>query len=107
MQLPEVVTGLGVNPAAPAVRVGATWLQPAAVALAEAAGGDAWEVVVHTDAVLTRVAETRVPAELQQAVAAARASVDQSLARLADAARAFDASLPQMVESARGKMDFQ
>jgi hypothetical protein len=33
--------------------------------------------------------------------------VDQSLARLADAARAFDASLPQMIESARGKMDFQ
>jgi bacillithiol biosynthesis cysteine-adding enzyme BshC len=107
LQLTEVFAGVGVKPAAPAPRFGATWLPAAAVALAEAAGGDAWEVVTHTDAVLARIAETRVPAELQQALAAARAAVDQSLARLADAARAFDASLPQMIESARGKMDFQ
>ncbi|HEY6194928.1 MAG TPA: bacillithiol biosynthesis BshC, partial [Candidatus Eisenbacteria bacterium] len=107
MQLTEVFAGLGVKPAAPALRFGATWLPPAAVALAEAAGGDAWEVIVHTDAVLARVAETHVPAELQQALAAARAAVDQSLARVADSSRAFDSSLPQMVESARGKMDFQ
>ena len=107
MQLSEVFTGVGVRPAAPALRFGATWFPAAAAALADAAGGDAWEVVTHTDAVLARVAETHVPAQLQQALAAARASVDQSLARLTDAARAFDASLPQMVESARGKMDFQ
>jgi bacillithiol biosynthesis cysteine-adding enzyme BshC len=107
MQLTEVFAGVGVKQAAPALRFGATWLPPAAVALADAAGGDAWDVVTHTDAVLARVAETRVPTELQQALAAARAAVDQSLARLADASRPFDASLPQMVESARGKMDFQ
>jgi uncharacterized protein YllA (UPF0747 family) len=107
LQLTEVFAGVGVKPAAPAPRFGATWLPAAAVALAEAAGGDAWEVVTRTDAVLARIAETRVPTELQQALAAARATVDQSLARLADAARAFDSSLPQMIESARGKMDFQ
>ena len=107
MQLTEVFVGVGVRPAVPALRFGATWLPAAAVTLADAAGGDAWEVVTHTDAVLARIAETRVPAELQQALAAARATVDQSLARLADTARAFDASLPQMVESARGKLDFQ
>ena len=107
MQLREVFAGVGVRSAAPAPRFGATWLPPAAVSLVEAAGGDAWEVVTHTDAVLARLAETHVPADLQQAVAAARAAVDQSLARLADEARGFDSSLPQMVESARGKMDFQ
>lgn len=107
MQLREVFELVGVRAAAPAVRFGATWLPPAAVSLVEAAGGDVWEVVTHTDAVLARVAETHVPGELQQALAAARAAVDQSLARLADESRGFDASLPQMIESARGKMDFQ
>ena len=34
-------------------------------------------------------------------------AVDQSLARLAEESRVLDASLPQMIESARGKMDFQ
>ncbi len=107
MQLREVFEGVGVRPAAPALRFGATWLPPAAVSLVEAAGGDVWEVVTHTDAVLARLAEAHVPPELQQAVAAARAAIDQALARLADQAGTFDSSLPQMVESARGKMDFQ
>ena len=107
MQLCEVFDAVGVRAAAPAMRFSATWLPPEAVALAEAAGGDAWDVVAHTDAVLARVAETRVPGELQRALAAARAAADQSMARLAEVSRAFDASLPQMVESARGKIDFQ
>ena len=107
MQLREVFEAVGVHAAAPAVRFSATWLPPAAVALAEAAGGDAWDVVAHTDAVLGRVAETRVPGELQRALAAARAAADQSMARLTEVSRGFDASLPQMVESARGKIDFQ
>mgnify|MGYP001170181625 CR=1 FL=1 len=80
-------------------------LEPVAVSLVEAAGGDVWEVVTHTDAVLARLAEAHVPPDLQQAVAAARAAIDQALARLADQAGTFDSSLPQMVESARGKMD--
>ena len=110
MQLREVFDAVGVRAAAPALRFSATWLPPAAVALAEAAGGGdmgAWEVVAHTDAVLARLAEAHVPAELQRALAAARAAADQSMARLAEVARGFDASLPQMVESARGKIDFQ
>lgn len=107
MQLREVFEGVGVKPAAPALRFGATWLPAAAAELCDASNGDPWEVVMHTDAVLARLAETRVPAELQQALAQARATVDQSLARLADQSHGFDASLPQMIESARGKMDFQ
>jgi len=107
VQLREVFDAVGVRAAAPALRFSATWLPPAAVALAEAAGGDAWEVVAHTDAVLARLAEARVPGELHRALAAARTAADQSMARLAEVARGFDASLPQMVESARGKIDFQ
>lgn len=107
LQLREVFDGVGVRPAAPAVRFGATWLPAAAVELSEAAGGEAWDLVTHTDALVARVAETRVPAALHDALAAARLAVDQSLARLADESRALDASLPQMIESARGKMDFQ
>ena len=107
LQIREVFEGLGVRSAAPALRFGATWLPPAAVELADAAGGDAWEMVKHTDGVLARVAETHVPGAVQRALAEARTAVDQSLARLAEEARSFDASLPQMVESARGKMDFQ
>ena len=115
-QLREVFEALGVRAAAPALRFSATWLPPEAVALIEAAGGgatggassaSAWEAVTHTDAVLARLAEAHVPGELQRALAATRAAADQSLARLAEVARGFDASLPQMVESARGKIDFQ
>ncbi len=107
MQLREVFAGVGVRSAVPVPRFGATWLPQAAVSLVEAVGGDVWGVVTHTDAVLARVAETHVPAELHQALAATRVAVDQSLARLAEESRGFDASLPQMVESARAKMDFQ
>jgi hypothetical protein len=107
MQLREVFEGVGVKPAALAVRFGATWLPSAAVALAEASGCEPWDLVTHTDAVLARFAETRVPAAVHEALAAARLAVDQSMARLADESRVLDASLPQLIESARGKMDFQ
>ncbi len=107
LQLREVFEGVGVKQAAPAVRFGATWLPAEACALIDAAHCSGWEAVTHTDAVIARVAETRVPQSLHEAIAHARASVDQSLARLADESRALDASLPQMIESARGKMDFQ
>lgn len=107
MQLREVFEGVGVKPAALAVRFGATWLPAPAVALADASGCEPWELVTHTDAVLARFAETRVPQTVHEALAAARLAVDQSMARLADESRVLDASLPQLIESARGKMDFQ
>ena len=107
LQLREVFEGLGVRAAAPAARFGATWLPPAAVALHEASGCSAWELVSHTDQVLARLAESRVPAGLRRALADSRESLERTLAALSETARGFDASLPQMVESARGKMDFQ
>jgi uncharacterized protein YllA (UPF0747 family) len=107
VELREVFEGVGVRPAAPVPRFGATWLPPAAVELLEASGCDPWELVSHTDQVVTKVAEARVPESLRRTLAGSRASLERTLAELAEASRAYDASLPQMVESARGKMDFQ
>jgi uncharacterized protein YllA (UPF0747 family) len=106
-ELREVFEGVGVRPALPVPRFGATWLPPAALELLEAAGGEPWDVVVRTDQVLARLAESRVPAALRRALAEARETSTRSLGALGEAARGFDASLPQLVESARGKVDFQ
>lgn len=107
VELREVFEGVGVRPAAPVPRFGATWLPAAAIELLEVSGCDPWDLVAHTDQVVTRIAESRIPAALAGALAGARTSLAHTLAELSEAARGYDASLPQMVESARGKMDFQ
>jgi uncharacterized protein YllA (UPF0747 family) len=106
-QLREVFAGVGVEPAIPAPRFGATWLPPAASALAAAAGGDPWAVVATTDQVLHALAEARVPAGLAAEVTAAEQATQSAFARLAEAARPFDASLPQLVDSGAAKAAFQ
>jgi len=106
-QLREVFEGVGARPALPVPRFGATWLPPEALELAAAAGAEPWEVVTAADAVLARVAGTRVPPELEGELVRARAAALDGLARFGEASRALDASLPQMVESARGKVDYQ
>lgn len=106
-QLREVFEGLDVRPALPVPRFGATWLPPEAVELAEAAGAEPWEVVTGADAVIARVAEKRLPADLEGELTRARTAALEGLARFGEASRVLDASLPQMVESARGKVDYQ
>jgi bacillithiol biosynthesis cysteine-adding enzyme BshC len=106
-QLREVFEALGVAAAAPVPRFGATWLPPAAVELIEVSGAPAWEVVAATDAVLRAEAERRVPADLRDELARARADMHERLERFTAASRPVDASLSQLVESARGKIDFQ
>ncbi len=106
-QLREVFEALDVRAACPVPRFAATWLPPAATALIEAAGAEPWEVVAATDAVLKVHAERQLPAELRDQLAEARAELRASLERFAAASIGVDASLPQMVESARGKMDYQ
>ena len=106
-ELREVFEGVGVRPAVPVPRFGATWLPSAAVELLEVSRCEPWDLVAHTDQVVTRVAEAQVPETLRRAISSSRASLERTLANLAEAARGFDASLPQMVESARGKVDFQ
>lgn len=106
-QLREVFEKLGVRGATVVPRLGATWLPPAAVAMIEATGADPWEAVVGTDAVLRAEAEKRVPADVRDELQRARESTAAALDRFARLASRVDPSLPQMVESARGKVDFQ
>ncbi len=106
-QLREVFEGVGVTPALVVPRFGATWLPPEALELAEAAATEAWDVVAGADAVVARVAQQRVPAELEGELVRARAAALEGLERFAGSSRALDSSLPQMVESARGKVDYQ
>jgi uncharacterized protein YllA (UPF0747 family) len=106
-QLKEVFEGVGVRAAAPVPRLSATWMPPAGVALLEAAGADAWDLVSGADAVLRRLAERQVPAEVREALTRARATTAEALGQFASAATQVDGSLPQMVDSARAKMDYQ
>ncbi len=107
LELREVFEGVSVRPAAPVPRFGATWLPAAALELLDAAGCEPWDLVAHTDSVVARVAEARVPEALRRSLAASHEALERSLGELSERSRAYDASLPQMVESARGKMDFQ
>ena len=106
-QLREVFAGVSVQPALPAPRFGATWMPPAAIELLEASGAEPWSVVCTTDHVLHALAERRLPDALARDLAASRTMANEALDRLAAASRDFDASLPQLIESARGKVDFQ
>jgi bacillithiol synthase len=106
-QLTEVFAGVGVRAAAPVPRFGATWLAPPAVTLLDAAAADPWDVVVASDALLKRLAETRVPRELAAALESVRADGMAGLERVSELSKSLDTSLPQMVESARAKVDFQ
>lgn len=106
-QLREVFDGVGVKPALVAPRFGATWLPASAVELIEASGAEPWSVVASTDLVLHDLAERSLPSALSRELAGSRSDAQAALARLVEAVREFDASLPQLIESARGKVDFQ
>jgi bacillithiol biosynthesis cysteine-adding enzyme BshC len=106
-QLREVFDAVAVRAACPVPRFSATWLPPAAVGLIDASGAEPWEVVAATDSVLKHHAEQLVPAELREQLAGARRELSERLERFAAASTLVDSSLPQMVESARGKVDYQ
>ncbi len=106
-QLRGVFAGLEVAAACPVPRLGVTWLPPAAVSLLDASGAQPWELVSGADAVLRKLAERSLPAEAHADLERARADALRGLERFAASARAVDASLPQLVESARAKVDYQ
>jgi len=106
-QLRELFEGLEVHAACPVMRLGATWLPDAAISLIETSGATPLEVISGTDAVVRRLAEARTPAAVAAALTRARAAAAEGLQRFAESAREVDASLPQLVESARGKVDYQ
>jgi len=106
-QLREVFEGLDVRQACPVPRLSMTWLPPSAVTLLEEAGVDAAALIAGADSVLRVFAERRVPDAARRALERARDDSQRTIAELSDAVREVDPSLPQMVESARGKVDFQ
>ncbi|HEY2955996.1 MAG TPA: bacillithiol biosynthesis BshC [Candidatus Eisenbacteria bacterium] len=106
-QLAEIYAGLEVRAACPVPRLSATWLPPPAVEMLEATGADPWELVTAADQVLKAHAEKQVPEDARAALEQARSEALAGLERFAAASRRVDASLPQMVESARAKVDFQ
>jgi len=64
-------------------------------------------VVTATDQVLRALAERQVPAGLHTELETFRHDLTARLQAFAERSTALDPSLPQMVESARGKMDYQ
>ena len=106
-QLREVFEALEVRPACPVARLSATWLPPAAVELIEASGAGPAEVVGSTDGVVRAFAESQVPGSARAALERARREAMEGLARVSAEAGQVDPSLPQMVESARAKVDYQ
>jgi uncharacterized protein YllA (UPF0747 family) len=107
LQLREVFDGLGVRASSPVPRLTATWLPPAAVQLLEASGAGGEELVASSDGVLHRLAERSVPPGTLEVLERAHGEALDGLDRVAVAARDVDASLPQMVDSARAKVEFQ
>ena len=106
-QLREVFDGVGVRGACPVPRLTATWLPPAARELIEAAGVEAWDLVTGSDRVVREMAERSVPAALRDEFEAARRGTFEALERFSSSSTQVDPSLPQLVESVRGKIDFQ
>ena len=106
-QIHEVFEALGVRSACPVPRLTATWLPPAALALLDVTGVEPWTLVTGADAVLRQLAERAVPPAVRSELEAARQAAQQALERFAETCRTVDTSLPQLVESARGKVDYQ
>lgn len=106
-QLSEVFEGVGVKAACPVPRISLTWVPPAGIELMEAAEASAEELVFQSDALLRRHAEAGMPADVRTELERAQREANQALVRFTEAARRVDPSLPQMVESARAKVDFQ
>jgi hypothetical protein len=75
--------------------------------LLEVSGADPWALVTTTDLVLRRHAESRVPDALRGSLEDLRREVERRLGEFSANAAGLDPSLPQMVESARSKMDYQ
>src|SRR5262245_13201359 len=106
-QLREVFEGLEVVAACPVPRFGATWLPAAAIELLDRTSADPWQVVAATDQVLRHYAESSVPATMRDALTRIRDELERRLAAFSDDTRTLDASFPQLVESARSKIDYQ
>ena len=106
-QLHGVYERLGVAEPLRVPRLTATWLPKAAWHWVREEGWDPWELAQDPDGMVRGLAQKRLPSELESLVASARTRLGADLGEVARASQELDASLPQLVESVRGKMDFQ
>jgi len=106
-QLREVYQELDVPMSPVFPRLTATWLPAAAAALVRELEVEPWELVRDTDAAVRGLADRALPAPVRAAFERLRVEGNAQLRGFAESAAAVDASLPQVVESARGKVDYQ
>ncbi len=106
-QLREAFQSLEVEAAAPVPRFSATWLPPAGCRLLEETGADPWDLVVAADSLVRRLAEGRLPPEVLREIRSLRRRTSEALESFSGLCARVDASLPQLAESVRGKVDFQ
>jgi uncharacterized protein YllA (UPF0747 family) len=106
-QLGEVYKVLGVPPSVAFPRATATWLPESAVQLITERGVDAWSLVREPDTTLRQVYAGMVPEEARATLDRLRTATDEKLEEFAATAKEIDGSLPQLIDSARGKVDYQ
>ena len=106
-QLREVYECLGTPAAVPFPRATATWFPRTATRLVREEEVEPWPLVRDPDATLRTVFERKVPREITTELETLRQDTFSRLERFAASASSVDSSLPQMIESARGKIDFQ
>jgi bacillithiol biosynthesis cysteine-adding enzyme BshC len=106
-QLQPVYRELGVPPAIVLDRATMTLVPRVAAIVADTLPGGAAELVADPSEAVRRWFDGRVPAPLRDALAAAHQGIDAVYDGLRDPARAVDASLPQLLDSAREKSLFQ
>jgi uncharacterized protein YllA (UPF0747 family) len=88
-------------------RLSATWLPGAAMNLVREFDLSPWELVKDTDRAIKELVSRMVPVPVKNEFERQRREANDGLRRFADAAAGVDASLPQLVESVRSKVDFQ
>ena len=103
-QLREVYARFGVPMPIIYPRASATIVDPATVKFLERYDLELADLQPRDDAVLNRLLAAQIPAELEAALAAADAAVDERLAALATSATLLDPTLSGVVESTRRRM---
>lgn len=106
-QLGAAYERLGVAPPVRLPRLSATWIPAPAWHWMRGESRVRWEWVQDPDAVVRDLVRRRLPAALVERLDAVRDRLGGDLRDLGEASREVDASLPQLVESVRSKMDYQ
>jgi uncharacterized protein YllA (UPF0747 family) len=88
-------------------RLSATWLPDQAMKLAREFDVPLWDLVRDTDGTMRDLVSRLVPAPVKNELERLRREANEGLNRFGGPASTVDASLPQLVESVRSKIDFQ